>query len=328
MKYVLVTGGAGYIGSYICKLFYDKGYIPVTFDNLSLGNKWSVKWGPLEVGELCSENDLQKLFEKYNFIGVIHLAALSNVSESVNDPSIYYKNNVIGSYNLIEKMIKFNVKNIVFSSTAAVYGNPIHSPICENHPTQPINPYGDSKLTIERLICNYSKCLDLNFVILRYFNVSGSDFSNNLGEAHLPETHLIPLALEAAYQNSIFKIYGDNYKTTDGTCIRDFIHVKDVGNVHLLSFEKLNSSKVNQIINVGGGKGYTVYEIIKYIKKITNLDLKTDVIKRRKGDPDILVSDIRKSKNILSWEPMYSDVEQVISDSWEWYKYYKNLSQS
>ena len=139
MKYVLVTGGAGYIGSYICKLFYDKGYIPVTFDNLSLGNKWSVKWGPLEAGELCSENDLQKLFEKYNFIGVIHLAALSNVSESVNNQSIYYKNNVIGSYNLIEKMIKFNIKNIVFSSTAAVYGNPISSPICEDHPTQPIN---------------------------------------------------------------------------------------------------------------------------------------------------------------------------------------------
>ena len=328
MKYVLVTGGAGYIGSYICKVFYDEGFIPVTFDNLFLGNKWSVKWGPLEIGDLCNKSDLQKLFEKYNFAGVIHLAALSNVLESVKNPSIYYKNNVIGSYNLIEKMIEFNVKNIVFSSTAAVYGNPINSPIYENHPTHPINPYGDSKFTIERLIYNYSKYYDLNFVTLRYFNVSGSDFLNQIGEAHLPETHLIPLALEAAHQSSIFKIYGDNYQTSDGTCIRDFIHLKDLGYAHLLSFRKLNSSKVNQIINVGGGKGYSVYEIIKYVKKVTNLDFKMDVIKRRKGDPDILVSDITKSKNILSWEPKYSNVEQIVSDSWEWYKYYKNIGQS
>ena len=165
-------------------------------------------------------------------------------------------------------MIKFNVKNIVFSSTVLYMVILFTHLIDENHPTQPINPYGDSKLSVEKLIYNYSKSYGINFVILRYFNVSGSDFSSHLGEAHLPETHLIPLALEAAYQNSIFKINGDNYQTNDGTCIRDFIHVKDLGNVHLLSFEKLNSSKINEIINVGGGKGYTVYEIIKCVKKL------------------------------------------------------------
>ena len=303
MKYVLVTGGAGYIGSYICKLFYDKGYIPVTFDNLSLGNKWSVKWGPLEVGELCSENDLQKLFEKYNFIGVIHLAALSNVSESVNDPSIYYKNNVIGSYNLIEKMINFNVKNIVFSSTAAVYGNPIHSPICENHPTQPINPYGDSKLTIEKLIFNYSKCHDLNFVILRYFNVSGSDFSNNLGEAHLPETHLIPLALEAAHQNSIFKIYGDNYQTTDGTCIRDFIHVMDLAEAHVAALDYLfmNEPKI-LTLNIGTGKGTSVLEIISTFKQI-GTEIPYLIVDKRSGDKPFVVADNKLALKLLNWSP-------------------------
>ena len=175
MKYVLITGGAGYIGSYICKIFHDKGFTPVTFDNLLLGNKWAVKWGPLEIGDLCNLKDVHNLFKKYPFQGIIHLAALSNVGESVINPSLYYKNNVLGSYNLLEKMIEFNVKNIVFSSTAAVYGDPINLPINESHPTMPINPYGDTKLSIERLIKNYSISYDVNFITLRYFNVSGSD---------------------------------------------------------------------------------------------------------------------------------------------------------
>ena len=328
MRNVLVTGGAGFIGSYICKLFYKNGFIPVTFDNLLLGNRWAVKWGPLEIGDLCNKKDLHNLFNKYSFEGVVHLAGLSNVSESVKNPYLYYNNNVIGSFNLLEKMIEFNVRRIVFSSTAAVYGNPIESPIDENHPTQPINPYGDSKFSVERLIYNYSLSYGISFISLRYFNVSGSDFSSQIGEAHLPETHIIPLALEAAYQNSVFKINGNDYNTNDGTCIRDFIHIKDLGDAHLRSFERLNVSKISEFINIGGGKGLSVNEIIKCVKKITNIDFKTEIFERRFGDPDILISNINKSNKILSWCPKHSEIEEIISDSWEWYKYYKSLNQT
>ena len=326
MRYILVTGGAGYIGSYICKLFHENGFIPVTFDNLLLGNKWAVKWGPLETGDLCNKKDLHNLFNKYVFDGVIHLAGFSNVSESVKNPSLYYNNNVIGSFNLLEKMIEFNVKRIVFSSTAAVYGNPIVSLIDENQPTHPINPYGDSKLSVERLIYNYSLSYGISFISLRYFNVSGSDFLSQIGEAHSPETHIIPLALEAAYQNSIFKINGNDYNTNDGTCIRDYIHLKDLGDAHLRSFQKLSTSKIREFINVGGGKGLSVNEVIECVKKITNVNFKTIIFKRRNGDPASLVSNINKSKKILSWSPQNSSIEKIISDSWDWYKYYKSFN--
>ena len=322
MSYVLITGGAGYIGSHICKKFFDQGFIPVTFDNLSKGNKWSVKWGPLELGDLSDEKRLKCLFEKYSFIGVIHLAALSNVEQSCIEPNLYYKNNVIGSLNLLQKMIEFKVKNIVFSSTAAVYGNPNYLPIDEKHPTHPINPYGDTKLTTERLILNYSKAYEINFISLRYFNVSGSDFLNKIGEAHNPETHVIPLALESIKKKNVFKIYGNDYNTKDGTCIRDFIHVKDLGDAHLLSFKKLLSFKVNKFINVGCGKGFSIYEIIESIKKVTNMQLLTSVVKRRDGDPDILISNIDNAKNLLGWQPQYSDINLIIYDSWKWYQNY------
>ena len=322
MSYVLITGGAGYIGSHICRKIFDQGFVPVTFDNLSKGNKWSVKWGPLELGDLSDEKRLKYLFEKYSFIGVIHLAALSNVEQSCIEPNLYYKNNVIGSLNLLQKMIEFNVKNIVFSSTAAVYGNPNYLPIDEKHPTHPINPYGDTKLTTERLILNYSKAYEINFISLRYFNVSGSDFLNKIGEAHNPETHIIPLALESIKQKNIFKIYGNDYNTKDGTCIRDFIHVKDLGDAHLLSFKKLLSFKVNKFINVGCGKGFSIYEIIESIKKVTNMQLLTSVVKRRDGDPDILISNIDNAKNLLGWQPQYSDINLIISDSWRWHQNY------
>ena len=322
MNYVLITGGAGYIGSHICKFFFDEGFVPVTFDNLSKGNKWSVKWGPLELGDLSDEGRLKRLFEKYSFIGVIHLAALSSVEQSCAEPNLYYKNNVIGSFNLLQKMIEFKVKNIVFSSTAAVYGNPIFLPIDEKHPTQPINPYGDTKLAVEKLIYNYSKAYEINFISLRYFNVSGSDFLNEIGEVHSPETHVIPLALESIKKNGIFNIYGDDYNTKDGTCIRDFIHVKDLGKAHFLSFKKLLSSKVCEFINVGCGKGFSIYEIIDSAEQVTNMKLSTSIIKRRDGDPDILISNIDKAKKLLSWEPQYSDINLIIYDSWKWYKNY------
>ena len=322
MNNILITGGAGYIGSHICKVFYNAGFTPIAFDNLSTGNKWSVKWGELEVGDLNNKDRLKEVFEKYKFLGVVHLAALSNVEQSCNNPILYYKNNLLGSYNLLENMTKFKVDKLVFSSTAAVYGNPIYSPIDEIHPTNPINPYGETKLAVEKLISHVSKASNINFISLRYFNVAGCDFSYDIGEVHDPETHVIPLALNAAYKNSVFNIYGNDYNTNDGTCIRDYIHVMDLSEAHLLGFKKLLKEHSNDLINVGGSKGTSVLEVIDKIKKITKIDFKTQLKDRRVGDPDELIAKIDKSKQILDWTPKNSNIEKIISDAWEWYKRY------
>jgi len=323
MKHILVTGGAGYIGSHICERFYREGFIPVTFDNLSKGNKWSVKWGPLEIGDLRDETRLKELFLKYSFIGVIHLAGLSNVQDSNKEPEAYYKNNLLGTLNLLQVMLENKVHKLVFSSTAAVYGKPQYTPIDENHPTDPINCYGDTKIAVEKLIYNISHSSDLNFISLRYFNVSGSNYKKNIGEAHYPETHIIPLALQAALKNNYFNINGNNYQTPDGTCIRDYIHINDLCDAHLLSFKKLYSSNIKEFINIGAGRGFSVLEIIKSVKKITGYQILTKIVKKRLGDPDILVSKIEKSNKFLSWKPKVSDINTIILDSWEWYKIHK-----
>ncbi len=325
MKNILVTGGAGYIGSHICKVFYNSGFTPIAFDNLSTGNKWSVKWGELEVGDLNNNDRLTEVFEKYKFLGVVHLAALSNVEQSCNNPILYYKNNLLGSYNLLENMTKFKVDKLIFSSTAAVYGNPVYSPIDERHPTNPINPYGETKLAVEKLISHVSKTNNINFISLRYFNVAGCDFSYEIGEAHDPETHIIPLALNAAHNNSVFNIYGSDYSTNDGTCIRDYIHVMDLSEAHLLGFKSLLKKQSNYLINVGGSKGASVLEIIQKIKKITKTDFKTQLKERRVGDPDELIAKIEKSKQILNWTPKNSSIEKIIIDAWGWYKRYNKI---
>ena len=325
MKHILVTGGAGYIGSHICERFYREGFIPVTFDNLFKGNKWSVKWGPLEIGDLRDKIRLKELFLKYSFIGVIHLAALSNVEDSNKEPESYYENNFLGTLNLLQIMLENKVNKLVFSSTAAVYGKPQYTPIDENHPTDPINCYGDTKIAVEKLIHNISHSSDLNFISLRYFNVSGSNYKSNIGEAHYPETHIIPLALQAALKNDYFKINGNNYQTPDGTCIRDYIHINDLCDAHLLSFKKLYSLNIKEFINIGAGRGFSVLDIIKSVKKITGFQVLTKIVKRRLGDPDILVSKIEKSNKFLSWKPKVSNIDTIILDSWEWHKIHKSF---
>lgn len=217
-------------------------------------------------------------------------------------------------------MTKFKVDKIVFSSTAAVYGNPVYSPIDERHPTNPINPYGETKLAVEKLILNISQANNINFISLRYFNVAGCDFSYEIGEAHDSATHIIPLALNAAHTNSVFNIYGNDYNTNDGTCIRDYIHVMDLSEAHLLGFQNLLKRQSNNLINVGGSKGISVLEVIKNIKKITKIDFKTQLKPRRVGDPDELIAKIEKSKKILSWTPSNSSIEKIIIDAWKWYK--------
>ena len=325
MKHILVTGGAGYIGSHICERFYREGFIPVTFDNLIKGNKWSVKWGPLEIGDLCNKRRLRELFSKYTFLGVIHLAALSNVEESNKEPGSYYENNFLGTLNLLQIMLDKKVNKLVFSSTAAVYGKPQYTPIDENHPTDPINCYGDTKIAIEKLIHNISHSSELNFISLRYFNVSGSNYKSNIGEAHYPETHIIPLALQAAHKNNYFKINGNNYQTPDGTCVRDYIHINDLCDAHFFSFKKLYSLKIKEFINIGAGQGISVLDIIKCVKKITGNQILTKVVKKRLGDPDILISKIEKSNKFLSWRPKVSDIDTIILDSWKWYKIHKSF---
>ncbi len=325
MRYILVTGGAGYIGSHICEKFFKQGYTPVTFDNLLLGNKWSVKWGPLEIGDLLDKDRLNELFQKYSFEGVIHLAALSNVEKSYTEPALYYENNLHGSLNLLEKMTEFNVNKLVFSSTAAVYGKPEYTPIDENHPKNPVNCYGDTKMAVEKLIYNIANASNLNFISLRYFNVSGSNYRSKIGEAHDPESHIIPLALEAAQKNTHFKINGKDYDTFDGTCVRDFIHVNDLSDVHFISFKKLMSMEIREFVNIGGGQGFSILEVIESVKKITGFDVLTEIGDRRIGDPHILISKIQKSKELLSWEPSYSNIDTIVFDSWKWYKIYHSI---
>ncbi len=326
MKNVLVTGGAGYIGSHVCKCLFNNGFLPIVLDNLILGHKWSVKWGPLEVGSTIDMNCLDQVFSKYNFDGVIHLAALSNVAESYIKTEEYYENNLVGTLNLLKTMVKFNVKKIVFSSTCSVYGIPKIIPIPETHNTNPINPYGESKYASEKMIDYFSLAYDIDFISLRYFNVSGSDKDYEIGEAHSPETHIIPLALEVASGRSThFEINGGDYETSDGTCIRDYIHVIDLSYAHLLALKKVFNYKASEFINLGGAKGSSVKEIISLVKKITGKKLNHKFSKRRKGDPPILIAKILKAKNYLGWQPKNSNISEIINDSWLWYKKYHQL---
>ena len=324
-KTILVTGGAGYIGSHICKKLYKNGYNPVTFDNLVYGHKEAVKWGDLFIGDLLNENSLFEAFYKYKPAAVIHFAAYAYVGESVKNPSKYYRNNFTGSLNLLEAMKITGVKNIVFSSTCATYGIPKTIPIEENNAQNPINPYGKTKLFIEQMLKDYDNAYGIHNIALRYFNASGADPDCETGENHFPETHLIPLALDAVSgKNNNFTIFGNDYDTPDGTCIRDYIHVDDLADAHILALEHLLNGFSSDYFNLGTGKGYSVNEIIDSIKRITGKELPFKIGIRRDGDPPILISNYEKAKNVLKWDPKYKDIDTIIQTAWNWHKLIKN----
>lgn len=320
-KTILVTGGAGFIGSQTVKELFDRGYFPITYDNLSTGHKEAVLAGEFVLGDLADTEKLDKTFKKYKPEAVIHFAASIEVEESVKDPEKYFENNVVNGLNLLRIMLQNKVKKIIFSSTAAVYGNPKHLPIREKDPTEPINPYGLTKLMFEKILSCYQKAYGIKSISLRYFNAAGADFSGKIGQDYPAPTHLITRALFTALgRYPCLEIFGTDYPTKDGTCIRDYIHVKDLALAHILALKKLDEGVFSPVYNLGTGSGYSVKQVIEVVKKVTGVDFDVKESARRQGDPAVLVASIELAKKELGFRPKYSDLETIIKSAWNWHK--------
>jgi UDP-glucose-4-epimerase GalE len=316
---ILVTGGAGYIGSHTSKRLAANGYEPICYDNLSTGHREFVKWGPFELGDLHDTKLLIDILEKYKPNAVIHFAASAYVGESVSDPFKYYRNNVGGTLSLLEAMQKTNIRSIVFSSTCATYGMPDLKLIDEQCPQQPINPYGHSKLMIEKILIDLANQNKISQISLRYFNAAGADKDCEIGENHNPETHLIPLAIQSALKGSLLRVYGTNFPTPDGTAIRDYIHVEDLADAHIKAVKAIESGIRSECINLGSEKGTSVKEIIMAIKNL-GLEVNFKNSGKRKGDPAFLVADSKKAKDILKWTPKYQDIRTILKSAISWHE--------
>ncbi len=321
---VLVAGGAGYIGSNMTAILAEAGYEPVVFDNLSKGHRQAVKNAKLIEGDLADYGLLLKTLKENKIEAVMHFAALIEVGESMQQPLRYFQNNVSNTQNLLSAMEQADVGKFVFSSSAAVYGMPKEIPIPENCPAVPINPYGETKLAVEKM-CHYqSKAGKLRYAALRYFNAAGAGDNGNLGEDHKPESHLIPLIIQAAMgKRDSIQIYGTDYKTHDGTCIRDYIHIEDLCRAHLLALAKLEKT-TELIYNLGNGKGYSVREVINTVKKVSGKDFKIFEALRRPGDPEVLTADASKAKKELGWEPKFAGLETIVETAWQWHSAHHN----
>jgi UDP-glucose-4-epimerase GalE len=320
-KSVLVTGGAGYIGAHACKALAGAGYTPVTYDNLVYGHRKSVQWGPMEKGEIGDRQRLETVLQKYQPIAVMHFAAYAYVGESVENPAKYYRNNVAGTIALLESMRNYDIQNIIFSSTCATYGMPDQLPMVEDHPQYPINPYGRSKLMIEWILQDFAAAYDFGYVSLRYFNAAGADPDVEIGEDHNPETHLIPLVLDAALgRRDHIEIFGTNYATEDGTCIRDYIHVTDLADAHLLALEYLRDGGESNVFNLGNGNGFSVRDVISTAEEITDCDILCGESARRPGDPPVLIGSSEKIRRTLGWDPIHNRLEDIIETAWRWHQ--------
>mgnify|MGYP001293701891 CR=1 FL=1 len=323
----LVVGGAGYIGSHMVKLLQEFNHNVVIVDNFSTGNKWAVDECEVLEVDLLDEKKLYDSLRNRTFDTVFHFAAKSIVSESQKYPHLYYENNVKGTMNLLKQMLLNNIENIVFSSTAAVYGNPQTNNICENHPKEPINVYGSTKLAVENLIKDYCISTGMNGTCFRYFNAAGAHKSGHIGEKRQKETHLIPNILEEFLlkQNNL-KVFGNDYKTPDGTCIRDYIHVDDIAHSHLIAAERFDKNKGFEVFNIGNETGYSVMEIIKSCEQVVESEIDYRIESRRSGDPDILIADCTKAKEKLEWQPKYNDINDIVGSAWKFHKnFHKQL---
>lgn len=317
MRKILIVGGAGYIGSHTLKHFVEKGYECVVLDNLVCGHAEAVSGAPLEKANLMEKASLSAVFDKYDIEAVVHFAAYSLVGESVVKPQKYYQNNVTGTLNLLDVMLEHGVKKIVFSSTCATYGNPQYVPIDEKHPQAPINPYGQTKLTIENIFRDYAAAYGLKYIALRYFNAAGAAPDGSIGESHNPESHLIPLVLKAIKgERENIKVFGNDYDTPDGTCLRDYIHVDDLAAAHRLALEKLDM--FSGAINLGTGIPTSVTEIIRAAENVAGKSCPAVIEGRRAGDPARLYADNKKAKEILGWVPRYTAIEDIIRTAWNW----------
>ena len=323
---VLVCGGAGYIGSHMAAVLVENDYSVVAVDNLSMGHRLAV-WPGVSFyeGDIRDGSFMNKVFNEHDIDAVINFAAHMQVGESVENPAKYYDNNVIGTLALLDQMLKHGVKKLVFSSSASVYGVPNRIPIEENLPTSPISPYAETKLAAEKMLKWYDTAYGLKYVALRYFNVAGAHESGRIGEDHNPESHLIPICLHAA-QGKIptLKIFGDDYDTRDGSCIRDYVHVTDLADAHILALEKLNQTSSSAIYNLGSQNGFSNKEVVAMAKKITGIDFPVEIEGRRPGDPPILVASSQKIRSQLGWNPMRTTIETIISTAWAWHTSHPN----
>lgn len=317
---VLVTGGAGYIGSHACKALARAGYTPVTYDNLVYGHKHLVKWGPFAEGELADRDRLNHVIDHYGITAIMHFAAYAYVGESVINPAKYYRNNVLGSLSLIEAAREYDINKFIFSSTCATYGTPHVVPINEKESQNPINPYGHSKLMIEQMLRDFDHAYDQRFVALRYFNAAGADMDGQIGELHDPETHLIPLVIMAALgQKPPVQIFGTDYQTKDGSAIRDYIHVDDLANAHVLALNYLEKGNASIAMNLGTGIGHTVREIIESVERVSGKSVPYTTGPRRPGDPQELVADPSLAISTLRWQPEHTDIDSIVRSAWNWH---------
>jgi len=318
-KTILVVGGAGYIGSHMVKMLLAQGCQVVVLDNLSNGYRNAVLGGDFVFGDLGDKNNLDYVFQAYQFDGVMHFASFIQVGESVTKPGMYYQNNVANTLNLLDAMVKYDVKHFIFSSTAAIFGEPQSVPLDETHPKNPINPYGLSKWMVEQILRDYETASGLRSICLRYFNAAGADPDGELGERHIPETHLIPLVLQAASQRrEQITIFGQDYDTPDGTCIRDYIHINDLCQAHWRALQQLWNGNSSTAYNLGNGEGFSVREVIDVAKQVTGLPIPIVEGQRREGDPARLVADAQQAKAKLGWQPQFTELETIISHAWAW----------
>ena len=320
MATILVTGGAGYIGSHVVKELLLQGHKPIIFDNLQTGHRKATTDALLIEGDLSDQERIAEIFQANPIDAVMHFAGDCLVGESVQNPAKYFNNNVKTGIKLIEITEQFNLRKVVFSSSAAVYGEPKEIPISEEHPCAPTNPYGETKWIFEKVLRAFHDADKLDFISLRYFNAAGAHPEGDLGEDHSPETHLIPLVIKSALDGSSVPVYGTDYDTPDGTCIRDYIHVVDLARAHILALAKLDQGKISRIYNLGNGNGYSVREVIETVKKVTGRNVASVDSPRRPGDPARLVASSEKIREELGWSPRYPDLETIVETAWEWHR--------
>jgi len=324
MSTILVTGGAGYIGSHVALALKERGHKPILLDNLSRGHRDIVERAigePVIVADTRDAQALENIFATQPIDAVMHFAAFIEVGESVKDPLSFYDNNVHGSITLLRAMQNAGINHFIFSSTCATYGTPISVPIAEDHPQHPLSPYGQTKLVVERILADCERAFGLHSVCFRYFNAAGARSEGGLGEDHTPETHLIPLVLDAASgKRPSISIFGDDYDTPDGTCIRDYIHVSDLADAHVLGVEYLLAGGASTAVNLGNGRGFSVKEVIAAVERVTGATIRVEMAPRREGDPAKLVGSSERARNLLGWTPRFADIETIIAHAWAWHR--------
>jgi len=321
MESVLVAGGAGYIGSHAAKVLHQKGYHPVVLDNLVYGHRWAAKWGSFVQADLADREAVKAVLLEHRIRAVMHFAAYAYVGESVRDPAKYYRNNVANALSLLEAMVEVESDLFIFSSTCATYGEPLEIPIPESHPQNPINPYGRTKLVVEGMLRDFETAYGMRHVNLRYFNAAGADPEGEIGEDHDPETHLIPLVLEVARgRRPHIAVFGTDYPTPDGTCLRDYIHVTDLAEAHVLALEHLLGGGDSRCYNLGNGMGYSVRQVIDEARRLTGHPIRALEAKRRWGDPAVLVGSSEKIQQELGWKPRYAGLETILETAWRWHR--------